>query len=85
MWGGRHTGDLCLIVGSGAGVRSNVGGLVAECGVSLRNSGQLSVAVRDFRRVGITKLLLSVGSDLRLFSCPRFWRRDGGHRGKKQV
>lgn len=63
-----RTGDLCH--GWQWAWGEKLEGLVAECGASLWNSGQLSIEVWGFRRLGMAKLLLSVGRDLRLFQCP---------------
>lgn len=52
-------------------------GSLTEGEVSVRNSGQFPIEVCDFRSGGITRLLLSVERELRLFLCPSF----GGEMG----
>lgn len=52
-------------------------GSLTEGEVSVINSGQFPIEVCDFRSGGITRLLLSVERDLRLFPCPSF----GGEMG----
>lgn len=79
MWGGcAHRGPLRH--GWQWAWGEKLEGLGAECGAFLRN-----IEKWGFRRLGIAKLLLSVGRDLSLFPCPSSWRMNGSHREKKQA